>query len=70
MEEPFIGEARPASFTFPSKGRALRDGLLLPINQNRALFSLLGSARSRQPSKGGGASAVPPAPLDPVAERG
>ena len=43
MEEPFIGEVRPVSFTFPPKGRALCDGLLLPINQNRALFSMLGT---------------------------
>ena len=31
------------SFVFPPKGWALCDGQLLPINQNQALFSLLGT---------------------------
>src|ERR1041385_9176510 len=31
------------SFGFPPKGWALCDGQLLPINQNQALFSLLGT---------------------------
>jgi len=31
------------SFSFPPKGWALCDGQLLPINQNQALFSLLGT---------------------------
>jgi microcystin-dependent protein len=43
MAEPFISEIRIVSFGFPPKGWALCDGQLLPINQNQALFSLLGT---------------------------
>jgi microcystin-dependent protein len=43
MAEPFLSEIRIMSFNFPPKGWALCDGQLLPINQNQALFSLLGT---------------------------
>src|SRR5689334_2102187 len=43
MAEPFLSEIRIMSFAFPPKGWALCDGQLLPINQNQALFSLLGT---------------------------
>jgi len=43
MAEPFLSEIRMMSFNFPPKGWALCDGQLLPINQNQALFSLLGT---------------------------
>src|ERR1044071_4997625 len=43
MAEPFLSEIRIMSFGFPPKGWALWDGQLLPINQNQALFSLLGT---------------------------
>src|SRR2546425_10960216 len=43
MAEPFLSEIRIRSFVFPPKGWALCDGQLLPINQNQALFSLLGT---------------------------
>jgi microcystin-dependent protein len=43
MAEPFLAEIRLMSFGFPPKGWALCDGQLLPINQNQALFSLLGT---------------------------
>ncbi len=43
MAEPFLGEIRIMSFSFAPKGWALCDGQLLPINQNQALFSLLGT---------------------------
>ncbi len=43
MAEPFISEIRMMSFVFPPKGWALCNGQLLPINQNQALFSLLGT---------------------------
>jgi microcystin-dependent protein len=43
MAEPFLGEIRIMSFGFPPKGWATCDGQLLPINQNQALFSLLGT---------------------------
>lgn len=43
MAEPFLAEIRLFSFNFPPKGWAACDGALLPINQNQALFSLLGT---------------------------
>jgi microcystin-dependent protein len=43
MPEPFLGEIRMTSFNFPPKGWGLCNGQLLPINQNQALFSLLGT---------------------------
>jgi len=43
MAEPFLSEIRLFSFGFPPKGWALCNGQLLPINQNQALFSLLGT---------------------------
>ena len=43
MAEPFLSEIRIMSFTFAPKGWALCNGQLLPINQNQALFSLLGT---------------------------
>lgn len=43
MAEPFLAEIRLMSFVFPPKGWALCNGQLLPINQNQALFSLLGT---------------------------
>ncbi len=43
MAEPFLSEIRMMSFGFPPKGWALCDGQLLLINQNQALFSLLGT---------------------------
>src|SRR3954471_14042887 len=43
MSEPFLSEIRIMSFVFPPKGWALCNGQLLPINQNQALFSLLGT---------------------------
>lgn len=43
MAEPFLAELRMMSFGFAPKGWALCNGQLLPINQNQALFSLLGT---------------------------
>ena len=43
MAEPFLSEIRMFSFGFAPKGWALCNGQLLPINQNQALFSLLGT---------------------------
>lgn len=43
MAEPFLAEIRIVGFNFPPKGWASCDGQLLPINQNQALFSLLGT---------------------------
>ena len=40
---PYLSEIRIFSFGFPPKGWALCNGQLLPINQNQALFSLLGT---------------------------
>ncbi len=68
MAEPFLSEIRVFSFQFAPKGWATCDGQLLPINQNQALFSLLGTTfggdgrvnfalpdlRGRVPIHGGG----------------
>ena len=43
MAEPFLSEVRIMSFVFAPRGWALCNGQLLPINQNQALFSLLGT---------------------------
>lgn len=43
MSEPFIAEIKLLAFNFPPRGWALCNGQLLPINQNQALFSLLGT---------------------------
>ena len=43
MAEPFLAELRIVAFNFAPKGWALCNGQLLPINQNQALFSLLGT---------------------------
>jgi len=43
MAEPFLSEIRIFSFNFAPKGWATCNGQLLPINQNQALFSLLGT---------------------------
>jgi microcystin-dependent protein len=43
MAEPFLAELRLFSFNHPPKGWAFCAGQLLPINQNQALFSLLGT---------------------------
>lgn len=43
MAEPFLSEIRIFSFIFPPKGWALCNGQVLPINQNQALFALLGT---------------------------
>jgi len=43
VAEPFLSEIRIMSFDFAPKGWAMCNGQLLPINQNQALFSLLGT---------------------------
>jgi microcystin-dependent protein len=43
VAEPFLSEIRVFSFSFAPKGWAECNGQLLPINQNQALFSLLGT---------------------------
>ena len=41
--EPFLGQIQPFGFNFAPRGWAMCDGQLLPIAQNTALFSLLGT---------------------------
>jgi microcystin-dependent protein len=41
--DPFVGEIRIVGFNFPPTGWAYCNGQLLPISQNTALFSLLGT---------------------------
>jgi microcystin-dependent protein len=43
MADPFVAEIRPFGFNFAPKGWAQCNGQLLPISQNTALFSLLGT---------------------------
>ncbi len=43
MSEPFLSEIRMMSFGFAPQGWALCNGQLLSINQNQALFALLGT---------------------------
>ena len=43
MSTPFMGQIEIFSFNFAPKGWAQCNGQLLPINQNQALFSLLGT---------------------------
>jgi microcystin-dependent protein len=43
MSTPFLGELKIISWNFAPKGWALCNGQLLPINQNQALFSILGT---------------------------
>ena len=44
MSNPFVAEIRIFGFNFAPKGWAFCDGQLLPISQNTALFSLLGTS--------------------------
>ncbi len=43
MADPFVAEIRIFPFNFAPKGWAWCDGQLMPISQNTALFSLLGT---------------------------
>ena len=43
MPDPFIGEIRCFGFDFVPNGWASCAGQSMPINQNQALFSLLGT---------------------------
>ena len=43
MADPFVAEIRIFPFNFPPKGWAWCGGQLMPISQNTALFSLLGT---------------------------
>jgi microcystin-dependent protein len=43
MGTPFLGEVKIVSFNFAPRGWAFCNGQLLPINQNQALFSILGT---------------------------
>ena len=43
MGTPYLAEIRVTSFAFAPKGWAMCNGQLLPINQNQALFALLGT---------------------------
>jgi microcystin-dependent protein len=43
MATPYLGQIKMCAFAFPPQGYALCNGQLLPINQNQALFALLGT---------------------------
>lgn len=42
MSTPYLGELRIFSFNFPPKGWAFCNGQTMPINQNQALFAVIG----------------------------
>src|SRR4051794_38113217 len=66
MADPFVAEIRIFPFNFAPKGWAFCNGQLLPISQNTALFSLLGTTYG---GDGKSTFALPdlegPAPLHP-----
>lgn len=43
MSEPYLGQIMLVGFNFAPRGWALCDGQILPINQNQALYSLIGT---------------------------
>jgi microcystin-dependent protein len=43
MSDPFLSEIKVTAFSYPPKGWAACNGQFLPINQNQALFALLGT---------------------------
>jgi microcystin-dependent protein len=43
MPTPYMGELKLLAFSYAPQGWAMCNGQLLPINQNQALFSLLGT---------------------------
>src|SRR5580700_2797788 len=43
MADPFVAEIRMVGFNFPPNGWAFCNGQIMPISQNTALFSLLGT---------------------------
>jgi microcystin-dependent protein len=43
MSEPFLADVKIFGFNFAPRGYAMCDGQLLPIAQNQALYSLLGT---------------------------
>jgi microcystin-dependent protein len=43
MPVPYVGELKIIAWNFPPQGWAFANGQLLPINQNQALFSVLGT---------------------------
>src|SRR6266704_6463288 len=44
MSDPFLGQIILVPYNFAPQGWAFCEGQLLPINQNQALFALLGTA--------------------------
>lgn len=50
MADPFVAEIRIFPFNFAPKGWAFCDGQLMPISQNTALFSLLGTTSAAMAS--------------------
>ncbi len=50
MAEPFLGEIKVVAFKFAPRHWAFCDGQALPVNQNEALFSLIGNTYGAAPS--------------------
>src|SRR4051794_29894878 len=81
MADPILGEIRTFAFGFVPSGWAACDGQVLPINQNQALFALLGTtyggdgrttfARPDLRGRGaGGRGAAPTGPASALGEAG
>ena len=62
MGETFLGDVRAMSLAFAPHGWAQCNGQLLPVAQNRALFSLLGSCYGGDGLTSFGLPALPPVP--------
>ena len=75
--DPFLGQIQPFGFNFPPRSWAFCEGQLLAINENQALFSLLGTTyggdgrttfalpdlRGRVPIHAGNGTGLTPRPL-------
>ena len=62
MADTYLGDVRAMSFDFAPQGWAQCNGQLLPINQNQALFSLLGPRFGGDGQTTFALPALPPAP--------
>lgn len=51
MSETYLGDMRALSFDFAPKGWAQCRGQLMPVSQNQALFSLLGTTYGGDPTR-------------------
>lgn len=62
MSDPYLGDVRAMSFTFVPQGWAQCAGQIMPVEQNRALFALLGNRFGGDGQSTFALPALPPAP--------